>query len=340
MAKAKKLPSGNWRVQVFSHKSSSGKNVYESFTASTKAEAEMLASQFKAKKGRKIKNDLTVAESIDQYINVKEGVLSPSTIKAYRSMQGTAYQEIGNIRINRLTAPMIQQWVSDQASKVSAKTVKNTYGLLTASLRFSHADLSFNGITLPTYVKKRSNAPSDADIGLLYNEASDKLKVCIALAAFGSMRRGEVCALQYEDIHGRTAYIHADIVQGSDRKWVYKDYPKTSDSIREVILPQEVIDLIGTGTGFITSYTPAGLAQSYIKLRKRLGLDIRFHDLRHYFASIGAVLNIPDTYLASFGGWRQNSPVMKEVYQNKIVPIADGYANRMSDHFSKIISGM
>ncbi|MFR1475685.1 MAG: hypothetical protein ACLSB9_08035 [Hydrogeniiclostridium mannosilyticum] len=39
MAKAKKLPSGNWNVKVFSH-IENGKRKYESFTAESKAEAE------------------------------------------------------------------------------------------------------------------------------------------------------------------------------------------------------------------------------------------------------------------------------------------------------------
>ena len=36
MAKAKKLPSGNWRVRVYSHTTPDGQKKYESFTASTK----------------------------------------------------------------------------------------------------------------------------------------------------------------------------------------------------------------------------------------------------------------------------------------------------------------
>ena len=39
MATPKKLPSGKWRVQVFSHMDG-GRKVYKSFTASTKAERE------------------------------------------------------------------------------------------------------------------------------------------------------------------------------------------------------------------------------------------------------------------------------------------------------------
>lgn len=85
MAKAKKLPSGSWRVQVFSYKDATGKNHYESFTAPTKAEAEMIAAEFKASKDRKSKHDLTVEEAVNGYIQAKDGVLSPTTIREYRN---------------------------------------------------------------------------------------------------------------------------------------------------------------------------------------------------------------------------------------------------------------
>ncbi len=45
MAKAKKLPSGQWNVTVYSH-TEGGKRRYASFTAPSKAEAERKAAEF------------------------------------------------------------------------------------------------------------------------------------------------------------------------------------------------------------------------------------------------------------------------------------------------------
>ena len=50
MATAKRLPSGSYRVQVYSHTDSTGRRHYESFTAPTKREAEMLAAEWANKK--------------------------------------------------------------------------------------------------------------------------------------------------------------------------------------------------------------------------------------------------------------------------------------------------
>lgn len=67
MAKAKKLPSGSWRCQAYSHSvpvydktghividEKTGKQkmrrIYESFTADSRKEAELLAAQFQVEK--------------------------------------------------------------------------------------------------------------------------------------------------------------------------------------------------------------------------------------------------------------------------------------------------
>lgn len=340
MAKAKKLPSGNWRVQIYSHTDGTGKRHYESFTASSKHEAEMLAAQFKSRNQRIQRNQITVYECIDKYLTAKQGVLSPSTITSNRSMQRRFYESIKAVRIERLDSAIIQTWVSELSSRYSPKTVRNAYALLTASLRFSSARYSFDGVTLPTRVKRRISAPTDADVANLFNAAKPRLKLAIALAAFGSLRRGEVCALKYKDISGGKAFVHADVVIDGSNGWFYKDYPKTSDSIREVWLPPDIINMIGSGDpeDFILNYKPSGLSKAYELLQKRLGTHIRFHDLRHYYASIGAVLHIPDIYLASFGGWKQSSPVMKDIYQNPIAPASEEYGRIMTEHFTQVMN--
>lgn len=338
MPRAKKMPSGNWRCRVYSYTDENGSH-YTSFTAATKAEAEAMAARYTLTRNRHIRNDLTVGEAIDQYISAKEGVLSPPTIRSYRSMQTSGFKAIERMRVKYLKKSDIQNFISQRAREVSPKTVKNTYSLLTASLRFCDADLSFNGITLPTVPKRRLESPTDEQVGILYAQADDKLKLCIALAAFGSLRRGEICALQYKDVNGNMISVHSDMVRGVDG-WVHKPYPKTSDSVREVMLPNEVISLIGSGDPeeYIAGYLPRGLSAAFERLTKKLQVSIRFHDLRHYYASVGAVLNIPDTYLASFGGWRRNSPVLKEVYQNRITTYDDLFRGKMSKHFEKVMT--
>lgn len=342
MPKAKKISKNSWRVRVYAYTDDNGKKIYESFISDTKAGAELMASEFASNKKRRTHSNLTVSEAITGYILAKDGVLSPSTIRGYHRMLANNYSTIGKKKIRTLTSEDLQIFVSDLArSGQSPKSIKNIYSLLTSSVALYAPNMSFK-VTLPTRYKKEQISPSDDDVMRLFNAADHKLRVCIALAAFGSLRRGELCALKYSDIRENGVYVHADIIQDKDGKWLYKNSPKEKDSIRFAPLPSEIIELLGEGDPdeFVVKYAiPNSVSNRFNTLRHKLGITgIRFHDLRHYYASIGTVLGVPDTYLANFGGWAQGSNVLKTTYQNRIVPIQEGYAKRMTDHFSDMIN--
>lgn len=339
MATAKRLPSGAYRVQVYSHTDIDGKRHYESFTASSKREAEALAAEWANKKERRKRSDLTVEEAIKGYINAKEGVLSPSTIRAYKIMLKNSYGNIGTKSLRKITTEDLQIYVSSLAKDKTPKYVSNAYGLLSSSIRFYDPNAYFR-VTLPKRVKKRPESPSDEDIQRLFDAASPELKKCICLAAFGGLRRGEICALLFSDLKDGTISVTKDVVQASDKSWITKDIPKTSESWRKAPIPDKVVTLLGSGekSEHIIKYkNPTSITRTFTKLRDRLGISVRFHDLRHYYASIGAVLGIPDNYLSDFGGWKRGSGVMKEVYQNSITSEAEEYSNKMKKHFDGLI---
>ena len=338
MATAKKLPSGAYRVRVYSHTDGQGKKHYESFTADTKKGAELAALEWKNKKDRHERTNMTVHEAIEGYINAKTGVLSPSTIRAYRVQLRNNYQSIENIPIQKLNNEKLQVFVSELSGKVTPKSVSNIYGLLSSTLRFYMPDAYFH-VTLPKRAKMRKSAPSDGDIQTLFRLASPEMKKCIALGAFGALRRGEIYALTYGDIEGNIIHVTKDMIQDSDNNWILKDIPKTSESWRDAPVPNKVVELLGTGKPdqrIINYSSPNCITVIFTELRDKLNLNICFHDLRHYYASIGAIL-IPDIYLSDFGGWRRGSSVMKEVYQNNIVPMSELYAEKMKKHFEGLL---
>lgn len=342
MAKAKKLPSGNWRVRVYSHTTPDGKKHYESFTASTKQQAEMMAAKFSNDNDRKRSEDLTVSEAVNNYIEANRSTLSPATIYGYTS-DAKRIEHIGSVRIRKITSKDVQGLISHMVDKgFSPKTIRNTYGTLRSALTFSGVEQNFI-VHLPSTVKKPKNSPEKDQIELLYNNASKKMQVAIALAAYHSLRRGEIASIKFGDIQGNTLFIHSDMVYGTDKKWHYKDVPKTDASYRTVFLPQELLDLIGTGPAdeYILGVQPNTIGQNFIKLKKRLGIEgITFHDLRHYFASLAQIMGVPDTYTAGLGGWRNNSSVLKEVYQGNIVSMSEAYAKKISEEYISMTRNM
>ena len=298
----------SYRVQVFSHYEGS-KRKYASFTAPTKALAEMKAAEFMASKKRHIRHDLTVGDAVEGYISAKEAVLSPSTVRSYKQMV-KYYAPLLKRKISTLTSEDIQRFISSLT--VSPKTVRNIYSLLTSSIALYDPDITFR-VTLPAKQIKRPVSPSDDDIRLLYDNASDKLKLCI-----------------YLGVNNGVAHIHADMVKGTGGEWIYKEIPKTSESDRYISVD------IGEGEGFVVDWTPDSITKRFIELRDRVGLSVRFHDLRHYFASSAALI-MPDIYAADLGGWRRGSKIFKGTYQNNIKPMSEYYEKKYDEHIDSII---
>jgi integrase len=337
--KARKLPSGSWRVLVYTHTDADGKQHRESFTAKTKAEAEMMAAQFKNNVDRSRAQDITVGEAVSAYIQSNEKVLSPSTIYGY-TKDAKRFEPISHLKIRKLTSKDLQLFVSGLVSDgLSPKTVRNTWGLLRSSLTFSGVDKDFM-IHLPSVQRKAQNAPSEREIMAVFESSKLKMKRAIMLGCH-SLRRGEIAALKYADLNGNVLLVHSDMVKSADGKtWVHKSTPKTSSSYREVFLSDQELELLGTGRPeqYIVDLVPSSIGTNFYNACKKNGITMRFHDLRGYYASIAVALGVPDIYTSMLGGWKKNSSVLKEHYQKPIVDIKEGYANRLNEHLDNLFS--
>lgn len=318
MAKAKKLKSGSYRCLVYDYTDGTGKRHYESFTADTRREAERLAAEYAATKEIKKRPDnMTVYEALDKYIQVKEGVLSPTTVRTYRSARRTHFDDIGNLSIRDITNTTIQAWVSDLTKRLSSKTIANTYGFLAATLDMFLPDLRLK-IVLPQKKDTHFYTPSDADIKTLLMQISGtELEIAVLLAAFGTLRRGEICALTDQDIHGDYITVNKAYVRDEYNEWVLKE-PKTFSSNRTIELPHFVIEKMSGISGQIIKVHPDALSERFRRAIRSSGLQkFRFHDLRHYSASILHAIGVPDQYIMQRGGWASDH-VMKAVYRNTI----------------------
>lgn len=116
------------------------------------------------------------------------------------------------------------------------------------------------------------------------------------LAAFGPMRRGEICALTSDDISGNVVHVCKNMVITETKEWIIKA-PKSYAGDRYIDYPGFVAKKWGGIEGRIVSLTPDTITNNFNRILKRAGIKhFRFHDLRHYSASIQHALGIPDSY--------------------------------------------
>ena len=64
--------------------------------------------------------------------------------------------------------------------------------------------------------------------------------------------------------------------------------------------------------------------------------DMRFHDLRHYQASILHALGVPDKYIMQRGGWTTDS-TLKNIYQHTMADKQKEFDDIAIKHFDSII---
>ena len=105
-------------------------------------------------------------------------------------------------------------------------------------------------------------------------------------------------------------------------------------------MTEKVLQILGTGASddYIVPIKPETLDRNFDRLRKKLGLNhIRFHGLRSYFTSVAVINAIPDIYTAHMTGHKENSPVLKEHYQKKIVSMDEKYKDKMNDYFDDML---
>jgi integrase len=316
--KAEKLHSGNWRarVQVIEN----GKRSNKSFTATTRKQAEFLAAQYALteKEARKPLND-TVGAAIDKYIDARTAILSPATVRVYRQTRRCYYHTIENIKLKDLRSEDIQRAMNEVAKKNSPKTARNVYALLTAMLKAYHPDFQPR-VNLPKKVHHEVIIPEKDVIAKLLDAAQGTiLENAILLAAGYGMRRGEICALLYADINKKNNQISItkSLAKNEGNEWVVKA-PKSYAGTRTIGVSSNMIErLMKNRHDFkrVCPIHPDMLTRRFMRLCASLGISCRFHDLRHYNASLMLALSVPDKYAMERLG--QATPGMiKAVYQH------------------------
>jgi len=344
MATAKKLPSGSWRCRVFSHVDESGKKIYKSFTCDDpskagkrKCEAEASAWADKKKELKKSASGLTLGEAMDKYIAGRSSVLSPNSIKDYKNTRRLHLQSIINVSVDALTETDIQTAINEEALKLSPKTVRNINGFLTAVLNTYRPGFHAN-VRLPQKKRVDYNIPADKDVtALIADVRGSEMELPIMLAAFGPMRRGEICALRTENISGNIVHVCENMVQDGPDKWIIR-HPKSYAGDRFIDYPDFVAKLFPTKKGRVCELTPTALTRRFQRITKRLGLHFRLHDLRHYSASIQHAMGIPDAYIMQRGGWASDG-VLKAVYRHTLEDKTKEMDNKVNSYFESVVNG-
>ena len=309
------LPSGSWRCQVMVN----GQRVSVVDEKPEVAHAKALALKSGLIESKRKEQKITLSEAIQAYTEAGNGVLSPSTVRGYEGVRKHRFQSLMSRDVHTITRLDAQKAVSEEAKKVSPKTVSNAWGLVSTVLKDYGVEIT--GVKLPQKIKKQRNYLSAEEIARLIDAAvGDPCELPIVMAVWLGMRRSEICGLCWDcvDLKNSTVAIKRTLVPDKDNQWVLKDGAKNEGSQRTVKCPEYIMSKLREKyhgqTGRVFKDHPDTIRRHVHAICKRAGIsDTTVHGLRHANAAVMIALGVVDKYAMARNGWTSDY-TFKQIY--------------------------
>lgn len=276
---------------------------------------------------------LTLAEYLeDQWLSHMRTRLEATTFERYdRAIRQHIVPELGAVKMSKLTPLHIQSFEArkledgrlDGKGRLSGRTVLNIHRVLSEALR-----QAVRWQVIPTNPAEAVQPPRQERTKLvvvdpllagsiLATARGTRVEVPVILAIGGGLRRGEVLGLRWSDVDLERALIRVRQTLKSTTTNRWMGSPKTIKSRRQVSIPGFVVEglrrhraaqaerrlLAGPGwhdldlvvdRGDGQWMEPSVLSTAFMRMVRRADLPrVRFHDLRHGFATLMLAADVP-----------------------------------------------
>jgi integrase len=310
---------GRWEGRVVIGYDDKGNPKTKSVLAHTKGECLEKLEKLKEECGRtaeKLKPDMPFGEWIDfWYKYFSSPKLRPTTQATYENrIYGHIIPSVGKIPLSKLTQNDLQQFyaklkrtgrkvnVELKGTGVSDRMVRSCHALCRSALEKAVEEglITRNpsiGCKLPPKKNGEMKVLTQNEIVRLLNQAYDEgYYEMFLLELTTGMRRGEILGLKWRDLNLETGELN--IKRQLTTKGI--SVPKTKSSIRTVLLPPDMLDLLremkktAKYDWIFPSPVKEGEPRNPTAITKRFRLmlerahckHVRFHDLRHTFATM------------------------------------------------------
>jgi integrase len=315
---------GRWEGRYVVGYDDKGLPVTKNVLAKTKSECaanlKALADSVNAPTPDQPKPGILLGDWLDLwYQSYKKPNLRPNTQMSYeRRIYQHIIPALGNIQIDKLATNDIQQFYAGLKQNgrllraelygegLSDQTVRGIHTTLHAALDKAVAEKLIlrnpaDGCRLPSAKAREMQVLMPEEIQrLLIQAKEDGCYELLLLELSTGLRRGEICALQWNDLNFRTGELRIERQVHRIKGELKVSPPKTKASNRSVILPAPVVGILKTYKKTIDSrwMFPSPVSEDSPRdpaaVRKRLQIvleraeckKIRFHDLRHTFSTV------------------------------------------------------
>ncbi len=319
----RKRADGRWEARVVIGYNDKGFPITKSVTATEKEKCLQKLEELKEKCGMpftgKVNSNMSFADWIDfWYQQYSKPTLRPTTQSDYENLiYNHIIPGIGKLALNQLSQNDLQQFYSRlKTDGRMSHTDLFGKGLSDRMMRKCHAvcrrcleKALFDGLIRinpaigcklpPKKAKEMQVLTRDEMQRFIMQAKADGYFELFLLELCTGMRRGEIVALKWEDLNMQTGKLHISRQATMAKGQIHISAPKTKTSIRTIILPPDIVKILSVYKKTVNSRWmfpspikedaprhPAGVLNIlYRTLEKAECKHIRFHDLRHTFAT-------------------------------------------------------
>ena len=336
----RKRKDGRWEGRIVVGHRTDGLPIYRSVFAKTQRELMPRLNQLKEYYAGMELNEhskITLAEWLNRWLNeFKAPMIRATTADRYRRyIENHINPQLGNKMLTSITPTSIQKMYNKLSINGRTKgREKYGEGLSNSSVRSVHMLLHeamdgavkeglipFNpteATTIPKSVKTEKTVLLESQIEIFIKAIEDDeiWRDFFYTAIMTGMRQGEICGLKWLDFDEENGTLHIQRSVRTEKKKLIIGETKTSEGNRKIVLPLSVFEMLKERKkNAISEWIfpkphypehPVTPKSAYLQLKKILKKaelpDIRFHDLRHTFATHAASNGIDPKTLAGILG--------------------------------------
>lgn len=330
--KPRKVSSGNYFIQL--RLGGESITVTEPTERACIRSAQIIKANYLAglKTQSRAKTSLTLRKAIDNYIEDRENVLSPSTIRGYRTIQNSRFLAHLDTDIQKINW---QKMCNAEAKLCSAKTLKNAWRFICSVLRKNGMEPPI--VTLPQCQAAEKPFLSPDDIKKFVKAVHGEPCEIPSLLALSSLRRSEICALTWDNVKSDHIIVKGAAVLDENNTVVYKKENKNETSARKVpiLIPElkKALDAVEIKEGLVWKGSLNTIYKQVNRVCKKNNLPlVGVHGLRHSFASLAYHLQIPEQIAMEIGGW-SDIGTMRKIYTHIAQQDMERYKTKLQDFF-------
>lgn len=195
-------------------------------------------------------------------------------------------RHFANICLHDLTPAIVEQYRINRMAEATPATVNRELAIIkrVANLSVTWGWIDRNPVACVSYCKgmtKRDRWLTPEEEARLQAFAPGWLRDIITVAINTGLRRGELLALTWPNVHLNKKYIHVERSKNGDKRSI-----PMNDRVYGVFERLQKFDCKG-GLGLVWDGVSPSALEYYFRLAVReAGLgDLHFHDLRHTFAT-------------------------------------------------------